>query len=214
MRTIMGFLLVLLGLAFFLDTANVASFDNVSKYFWPIVVMVVGVLVYLKNPKSWVGPAIIFFIGLTMLAESMQWTEQSPWTYVWPVFIVIAGLNILFKKGHDQKVVTTTGRADSSAVFSGVEEKKTGVYEGGSLNAAFGGVKLDLREADIKDGAVIQIWAMFGGMDILVPRNVRVTTSVLPLFGGADNKTAPDANASKTLHIQGTAIFGGVGIKN
>lgn len=214
MRKLIGLLVVLFGVAFLLDAMDVASFDTVGAYVIPSIIMLAGLLALRNNPRAWGGPLIIVLIGLTMLAEDLQWFDKSPWTFVWPLFVIIVGLQIILGRWQGPKLKDSTGRGDSFAVFSGSEEKKTGRYDGGTASATFGGIKLDLREADIQDGAVLQVWAAFGGIDLLVPKNVNVTTSVLPLFGGADNKAVPEPGATKTLHVSGTAMFGGVGIKN
>ena len=79
-------------------------------------------------------------------------------------------------------------------------------------------MELDLRKAEIKGrNAGIDLVAIFGGIDIKVPRHWKVEISGLPLFGGWDNKTdytpLPDAE-EKILIVKCIAMFGGVEIKN
>jgi hypothetical protein len=82
------------------------------------------------------------------------------------------------------------------------------------VSAWFGGVKLDLRDAQFADQTTLNVSLGFGGLEVWVPKHVRIVTSVTPIMGGAEDKTQPDANATKTLTITGSALFGGVGVKN
>lgn len=214
MRSFIGLIIILAGIGLLLEAAGVGSFDTIAKAFWPLVVMAIGVMAWRSNPRAFTGPTILIMVGAILLLTNYDRLPGSAWNYLWPIVIMLFGFQILFGKFGHPKARMATGGTNAFAAFSGVEERTTGTYTGGTANAWFGGVKLDLREADIQDGAVLQVWAAFGGIELLVPRNVKVTTSVLPLFGGAENKTTPDPAASKTLHINGTAMFGGVGVKN
>jgi predicted membrane protein len=79
----------------------------------------------------------------------------------------------------------------------------------------FGGVTLDLRDARLDpEGARIDVTAIFGGVEILVPRGWRVTTSGTPILGGIDNKTAGEAAGGPELLIDALAILGGADIKH
>jgi hypothetical protein len=86
------------------------------------------------------------------------------------------------------------------------------------LSAVFGGFHLDFTMADM-DGnqAVIQVDAVFGGGEIRIPPSWRVSIDA-HAFGGAfmdETYARPDATQpAKTLIIRGSAVFGGVVIKN
>ncbi len=82
--------------------------------------------------------------------------------------------------------------------------------------AAMGGVDLDLREAQFASGVTeIEIFAIWGGVDIKVPTGVRVESTGVGIMGGfsvsgADADPGPDA---PVLRINGVAIMGGVEAK-
>ncbi len=88
----------------------------------------------------------------------------------------------------------------------------------GKVSAVFGGFHLDFRSAEI-DGnqAVLQIEAVFGGGEILVPPTWRVSVTAHEVAGAVSDETysRPDAAApSKVLIVHGTTVFGGVVIRN
>lgn len=84
--------------------------------------------------------------------------------------------------------------------------------------AAMGGVKLDLREARLRPGQVTNIdcFALFAGIEVILPADVRVECSGVGILGGFDydQKESPrhyDPDAP-VVRIHGAAMFGGVEI--
>ena len=77
------------------------------------------------------------------------------------------------------------------------------------------GCTIDLRDADMgPEPAVIDAFAFWGGIEILVPKDWVVINKVLPLLGAAEDATRPAPGASKQLLVRGTALMGGVEIAN
>jgi hypothetical protein len=108
-------------------------------------------------------------------------------------------------------------RAVVAAVFGGAERKGGWVVPRQlKIVAVMGGVDLDLREAQFGDGVTeIEVFTMFGGVDIKVPTGLRVETTGVGIMGGfsvasADADPGPDA---PVLRITGLAIMGGVDAK-
>lgn len=89
-------------------------------------------------------------------------------------------------------------------------------FRGGSIDCRFGGGVIDLRAATLAPaGAHLEVTAMFGGGQIVVPESWRVTTRVIGLGGVGDARPrverAPDA---PHLTIEGFALFGGFGVSS
>ena len=62
----------------------------------------------------------------------------------------------------------------------------------------------------------IDVKAVFGGIDILMPSNVRVVVDVTPILGGVENGTRTPLGADEstpTVFIKGTCLFGGLEVK-
>ena len=87
-------------------------------------------------------------------------------------------------------------------------------FRGGTLDCWFGGGYVDLREARLDpSGATIRVRTIFGGGQIVVPRDWAVTTRIVGLGGAGDARGAPEPAAdAPQLLIEGVAMFGGVGI--
>jgi hypothetical protein len=100
------------------------------------------------------------------------------------------------------------------AVFDGIDLKsRAGAFRGGSMLAWFGGIAVDLREAELAPGARLSLHTLCGGIAIKTPPGWRIESSVKALFGGVDAKSpAPDDPNAPTLTLEGLALFGGVAI--
>jgi len=83
--------------------------------------------------------------------------------------------------------------------------------------AILGGAQLDLRDAKFAPGVTeIDVTALMGGVEIIVPRGVRVETIGAGVMGGfgasAGDATALDPS-QPVLRVTGLAIMGGVEVK-
>lgn len=130
------------------------------------------------------------------------------------------GLSIIFNETVKSKITakvkegTKNGLENITATFAGQKVQKDGEdFEGANLDSVFGGIVLDLRNANIKDEAIIKASAIFGGVEIFVPQNVNVKIKSTPIFGGTSNKTITNKENQKVIYIDAFCMFGGVDIK-
>ena len=178
--------------------------------------------VYYAFEKDKTGNLIGVAIGVFLLLCSRDILSFSMlWKLLVPAIIMIIGLKMIFsalfgnKANQILKQLKENGNMPRSghATFSGCTlNYQDQVFEGAELSAVFGGVKCDLREAVIEKDCAIEVSAIFGGIDILVPKHINVKVNSTCIFGGISNKTKPNADAP-TLYITGTCMFGGVDIK-
>ncbi len=210
-----GALVTTLGVGFLLDSLNVLDFGSIIGTWWPMVIIVVGLLSLTSNIRAFAWPLFIIAIGFLLQLRELGVVSFNVWSLIWPSIIIFVGLSLIFgkfsrpKEGREDKV-------DLFAAFSGIDSKnKSESFQGGTVTALFGGITLDLRDASIQEPSIIEVFTAFGGIEIRVPEDCRVKASGVPLFGGWDDKTVkPSAKDPKTLYIKGTCIFGGLEIKN
>jgi hypothetical protein len=100
------------------------------------------------------------------------------------------------------------------AVFDGIELKsRSRDFKGGSMLAWFGGISVDLREAELATGARLFVRTLFGGIAIETPPSWRVESSVKAFAGGVDARTpAQDDPDAPMLTLEGMALLGGVAV--
>jgi hypothetical protein len=120
-----------------------------------------------------------------------------------------------------KRAVPSRGDEDSDelalvAVFDGIELKsRAKAFKGGSMLAWFGGIAVDLRDAELSPGAraLLSVHALFGGIAIRTPPNWRVESTAKALAGGVDARTpAPDDADAPVLTLSGSALFGGIAV--
>jgi Domain of unknown function (DUF1707)/Cell wall-active antibiotics response 4TMS YvqF len=103
------------------------------------------------------------------------------------------------------------------AVFSGA--RRAGRWRPARRETAvavFGGVELDLRDAELPPGGMqLSAWAVFGGVDVTVPEGVRVEVSGIAVFGGRQVHGGEDSSGPEAyvLRVHAIAVFGGVNVK-
>ena len=117
-------------------------------------------------------------------------------------------------------------RISMFAVWSSVRRTSAASpFRGGDITAIMGGGQLDLRLATIPPGeeAILDIVAVMGGVEILVPSGWEVSTPIFPFMGGVEDKRFPplpaDPNAVRKesggrLVLRGLVMMGGVHIKS
>ena len=112
--------------------------------------------------------------------------------------------------GFDDKIVC-------SAVFAGRDiHVDNSTFGGADLSAFFGGIDMNLKNAVVTRNVTIDVKAVFGGISLIMPSNVRVVVDVTPILGGVDNGARTPLGADEntpTIYVKGTCMFGGVDIK-
>ena len=105
---------------------------------------------------------------------------------------------------------------DMFAMWSGnVRKSVSSAFRGGDATAVMGGVDLDLRPAKIApEGAVLEVFTWWGGIDLHVPPGTRVINEANVFMGGIDDKTTVGDASGGTLVLRGLVVMGGIEIKN
>jgi len=87
-------------------------------------------------------------------------------------------------------------------------------FRGGTVDCWFGGGVIDLREATLDPaGARLEVRAIFGGGQILVPDTWRVSSKIVGIGGVGDGRPRGElAEDAPSLTIEGVAVFGGFGV--
>ncbi len=212
-RAILGFLLVLIGGIFLLDNLG---FDIDIPYYlfsWPAIFVVFAVI----NLLSGNGRAALIFLGLAA-AFYLHHYKVLHIREIWPVILIFIGLSfILRRKSKPRKVSESSDNFfDEVAIFGGTERKYVSEnLQGGKITCVFGGSEIDLRGSKAQDGAVIEIFCMFGGVELMVPEDWKLNMDATAIFGGFSDSRKNVTNIAKpTVHIKGFTMFGGGEIKN
>lgn len=240
MKILIGLLILMAGILVLLRNLDYIQEINVLDY-WPVILILLG-LKKLFDPRPfrqiyW-GLAILA-IGVLFLLRNLNYLHFHVGD-LWPVLLILLGIEIFrsgfgqskFRHAHwlgkDPKCCGTSFAAhvDSqsvdddyinvSVVLGGTNIKPISKkLKGGSISAIMGGCEIDMRDTDIEGNAMsLEITTIMGGVEIWVPTHWQVVSQITPLLGGVENKAVPKGEPVKQLFLKGTAIIGGVEVKN
>lgn len=215
-----GIVFVVLGLIFGLNAIGVTDIDVFFDGWWTLFIIIPSLIGIIKNVKS-VGCYIWLAIGIVLLLSSQGILDMSRvGKLIFPAILVAIGFSIIFKDVAAEKVsekikeLNKDNKEEYYATFSGQKLNYVGnEFKGVDVNAIFGGVDIDLRNAIIEQDQVINATAVFGGINILAPTNVNVQVKSNSLFGGVSNKTIPNKENVPTIYVKAFCLFGGAEIK-
>jgi hypothetical protein len=135
------------------------------------------------------------------------------------IFLLGAWAGVMASAAFAKRAVPSWGDEESdelslAAIFDGIELKsRAQAFSGGSLLAWFGGIDVDLREAELAPDARLTVHALFGGISIKAPPGWRVESKVEALCGGVDVRTpSRDDPDAPVLTLDGMALLGGVAV--
>lgn len=218
-QLIMGLLIVFVGLAFTLDNLGVADAEQYLRY-WPVALIALGLAKLWQSCDGHcgLGGVILIIAGSWLLLNSLMLVRLSFWEF-WPMVLVLFGASLVWRSLRGR---TAGSGTDSSSVVSAVavlggvkRGNNSKTFRGGDLTAVLGGCEVDLRQAAIDGEAVIDVFAMWGGIELRVPEDWTVDSRVTPLLGGVEDKTRPPQGATThRLTLRGFAIMGGIEVKN
>ncbi len=218
-QLIIGLLLLVAGVALLLDNFGLVHAYRILR-FWPCGLILIGLAGLAQAQRTAGRVAALFwtFIGTWLLLGNLHIIRLALWD-LWPVPVVMAGAYMIWQAIHGPD--RPPGNRDSTfsalAVMGGVGRKiNSPEFKGGDATALLGGLKIDLHDARIGgDEAVIDVFAFWGGIEMMVPDGWAVINRVVAVLGGADDRTRPSADpAPKRLVIRGVCLMGGVEIKN
>jgi len=222
-----GVAIALVGLVILLDNLGIVAAKNLYR-FWPMILVAFGVM-YFFSRGSRVWGAMLTVFGLLLQLDHLGIINLT-WGMIWGLGWIAVGVAVMWGSlvarrilpaKPDPNVDPSTTLADN-VVFGGIERRLTTKdFRGGVATAIFGGIELDLSEAEMtQTEARLEVNAIFGGVELRVPYHWQVVSRGTPIFGGFVDKTRlrdsvdPNDPRKKVLVLTGAAIFGGVDVKN
>ncbi len=198
-NTLAGAIFTVAGALFLLHDFDVVSFDPWSL-FWPFVLLGIGFSMVRGSMRR------------QRLHEPGASRGTGPAGGPGGAFASAMGLG---------PASSGTGAADATlntfVMWSGLERKVASQeFRGGDVTAVMGGAEIDLRQARLAGGeAVIEVLVLWGGVDLFVPADWRVTVEAMPFMGGIEDSTRLVAgDARGHLVVKGLVMMGGVEVKN
>jgi hypothetical protein len=207
---------------------------SVVAIIWAVALIACGILLILGNlrvlhvTEDVVYPMILIAFGATLLARPASLRD-------WNLHALPGRMHFAASMRSMRRRQRFSGwrSDDTSDNFAGDTLNEAFVFRsmnrrvesqqfgGGKLDVVFGSIELDLSGASISAPdrrAELEANAVFGGIEIRVPRTWKVIMRSTSVFGGCDDKTIPPRPEPglepATLVIRGGAVFGGIEIRN
>lgn len=214
-RTILGAVIIFIGLVFLLDNLDLGFAFSIPSFLfaWPVVFVAVGVVSLMSGNRQ----SAVIFLSLAAFFYLQHYDIIDMRTF-WPVILIAVGLSFIFrdKRSKVDKPADSDNYFDVVSIFSGSERKITSdALKGGKVTTIFGGAEIDLRQAKAVEGATIEVFCLFGGCEIYVPREWRVLVDTTAILGGfSDSTTFQHTESNVTIRLKGLTMLGGGELRN
>lgn len=220
-RAFFGVTIAAFGGVLLLKNLEIIKFDSWHVFWgtvWAAGLILAGLMTIFNSRRASlrVWGLLLMTIGVSIGLGAYGIINISVWKIFWPVMLIAIGLMVSVGSGgrkRSKKLAAADIGSEKIAIFYGEESRVKGDYTGGSVTAIFGGVELDLRQAKIKDGTVIDVFTFCGGVNINMPDDVIVKNEVHGILGGSEDKTVSKSSAKKTIYLRGECVLGGLEVK-
>ena len=216
-----GLFFIIVGIIFGLNALELTDINIFFDGWWTLFIIVPCFINLFKN-EDITSNFIGLVIGICLLFGCQDIIEfDLIRKLIVPFILVMIGTSFIFRDIFNKKVKENIKKLNDKenkeyyACFSGQKlDFNKESFTGCSLNAVFGGVECDLRNAIIKEDVVINASSIFGGITIYAPEDVNIKISSTSIFGGVtDKRKNKTQNEKYTIYINATAMFGGVEVK-
>jgi predicted membrane protein len=187
-KTVGGYIMVLIGSIFL--AKNVFNIPiTIEPYFWPVVVILIGLIVFFKpgykgGKHNW---------------KKKRWDDSNSTERCEPTNETADKLDTLVIMGGTSKEIISKD------------------FQGGEVTTFMGGAELYFGNADMTESSQLELTVVMGGVKLVVPSNWDIVINTTNILGGVEDKRRPspiDIVNMKTLTITGTVIMGGIEIKS
>lgn len=243
---ILGIVIVVIGLMLFLRATNIVQnpfLQNIISF--PSLLIVLGLAMGYKNKFNiggWVFllgagvyfllrrfdhdlgkyalPIVLIAVGLFVLSKNKQ--KKSDHLLDPPDTDPLSGNTHAFTRsdasdsGYRQYDPQGEFVKIDSIFSSNTRVVLSDNFRGGKVGTVFGGVLLDCKAANIQQDIVIDVYSVFGGIELIFPANWRVINETTTIFGAVEDKRrlVNNTGVERRVILTGFTLFGGIEIKN
>jgi predicted membrane protein len=224
-QMIIGLFVIGVGMLFLLDNLGWLDLD-LRIHIFPTILIGAGILKVLqtRTQSGVVVGGCLILAGCLFMLKAMGYLNID-WRTLWPLFMIGAGVAVVVKSNINRHAPAPDGLAlnkdsdesliNATAIMGGFKRRIiTPDFKGGEITSIMGGCDLDLRQSDLTGDAVLNVYALFGGITIKVPIDWTVVLEGTPIMGGFEEKTVPPAANTKRLIVRGYVIMGGLEVRN
>lgn len=213
-KFLIGVFITAVGILLTLDNLDFLDSEPYLAW-WPLLLVTIG-LVKLMGEGSRVFAIVLIVVGAWLTAYNLEYVRFTIFD-LWPLILIGVGISFVARAVGWKPEISIGGPSSTTwGVLSVRKVTETSHDFSGRRYVAFlGGCEIDFTAADItKSPAVIETFAVWGGIEIVVPDGWEIVGEVIPFMGGFEVKVRPSAAAGKQLIVRGAAVMGGIDIKS
>ena len=222
-QMIAGVVVILVGVLLLFDQLNVVDFGDIFQFFPLLFIGLAGWQLVKNGREHATGPIITILVFLFLQLALLDVIEGDFIWRLWPLILIAVGGSILLRqRGGEQswnkRDVSQDASFDVFAMFGGADRQVTSqAFQGGNATVMFGGAEIDLHEMQVEDKpAVINIFAMFGGVVLKASDDTLIVNNTFAMFGGTGDERKQRkrlAGEKPDIVVKGTVLFGGISIE-
>lgn len=221
-NVIWGVVLIAIGLIVTLNQLDVIDINFAG---WWTLIIIIPFLISMTKEGINIANSIGVLIGVLLLlaAQNLIYWDTM-YKLVLPLILVIIGIGMIVNANRTKSInnnhnIQNTNLNEYCSAFDGKTVEITDNFNGANIDAIFGEVDLDLKNAIFDKDTVIKASAIFGGIKLKLPENVKVKVNSVPIFGGISNHhkqiVLSDTlnNTMYTIYLNALCMFGGIDIE-
>lgn len=220
-QAVVGAVVILVGVALLVRTTGLYDTGPLLRYVPSLFVLVGLYALVASGFRNVVGPVAVVVAAGTWQLVALGVVRGSAVVDLWPVLLILLGLSIALGRLRPRAAATEGDYLNSFALFGAVERRATSsTFRAADLTAVFGGTTLDLRDVERSPGSEpvrVNATVLFGGAEIVAPREWNVRVDALPILGGVEDSRLRDAGEGHEgvdLVVTGFVAFGGIEVKD
>lgn len=220
-KSLWGIILITLGVILGLNALEITSINLFFDGWWTLFIIVPSFVHLFDEKENKTSNLIGLGIGIVLLLACQNIIRfELILKLLVPFILVMIGISFLFGDKIKKKATEKWNQMNKDnleniiATFS--EQKVCRDNErlkDTNLEAIFGSITFDLREALFEKETVLCASSIFGSINILLPDDVHVEVKTTPIFGAISNKLRNQKKNNKTIYIDAFCLFGGIDIK-
>ncbi|MDF2821998.1 MAG: hypothetical protein K0R15_2446 [Clostridiales bacterium] len=229
--------IMIIGLGALLLAENYGYIENLKleRWWWTAFIIIpcfTSIIKYGVKVHNTVG----LLIGLWLLIERIDLLPNDFADLAfWPMVLIVIGIIVIFggfgtNTYHYEKTINIdrdnvtmnapkggvdiNDRINYVAVFSSYAAKNSSqsLY-GGEITAVFGGIEVDLSDANITRDIKIEVTGVFGNAIVKMPTNANIVVKRTAVLGKCSSNYSNSGPVNvPTIYVEATGVFGGVEI--
>ena len=218
-KTIWGIFLIIIGLILGLNALSITNINIFFDGWWTLFIIIPSIIGLLEKEEK-ASNIIGLVIGISFLLSAQDIIKlELILKLIAPFILVAIGISLLFGNNLKNKVsekLKNINKNDLENIIATFSEQKINkdneIFKGANLDAIFGSITLDLTNSKLEK-AIIKASSIFGGINIILPKDANVKIKSTPIFGSITNKIRNNTDNKTIVYIDSFCMFGGIDIK-